>query len=288
MLATLLATPCSAPFVGTAIGFALARGPGEILAVFGAMGLGLALPYLAVAAAPGLARAIPRPGAWMLWVKRVLALALGLTALWLVSVIAAQAGMVVAGSVAAALAVLLLVLTLGLRLLGRPVTLGTAALAVVAAVMIAGFADRIGSGETATADGSTSGVPWVAFDRAALPGLVADGQVVLVDVTADWCITCKVNKRLVLDAEPVAGLLSRSGVLPVRADWTNPDPVISDYLASFGRYGIPFNVVYGPGAPDGVPLPELLTQQAVLDAIDRARGEAKPGSGAQAASTRLD
>jgi suppressor for copper-sensitivity B len=77
-------------------------------------------------------------------------------------------------------------------------------------------------------------------------------------------------------------------VVPVRADWTNPDPVISDYLASFGRYGIPFNVVYGPGAPDGVPLPELLTQQAVLAAIDLARGGAISGTGAQAASTRLD
>ena len=288
MLATLLATPCSAPFVGTAIGFALARGPGEILAVFGAMGLGLALPYLAVAAIPGLARAMPRPGVWMLWVKRVLALALGLTALWLVSVIAAQAGMVVAGSVAAALAVLLLVLTFGARRLGRAVTLGTAALALAAAVMIAGFADRIGPGQPATADGSPTGIPWVAFDRAALPALVADGQVILVDVTADWCITCKVNKRLVLDVDPVAGLLSSPAVVPVRADWTNPDPVISGYLASFGRYGIPFNVVYGPGAPDGVPLPELLTQQAVLAAIDLARGGAISGTGAQAASTRLD
>lgn len=288
MLATLLATPCSAPFVGTALGFALARGPVEILAVFGAMGLGLALPYLAVAAAPGLARAMPRPGAWMLWVKRVLALALGLTALWLVSVIAAQAGVLVAGSVAAALAVLLLALILGAPRLGRGVTLGVAALSLAAAVMISGFADRIGSGTAAPADRSAPGVTWVAFDRAALPALVSDGRVVLVDVTADWCITCKVNKRLVLDAEPVAGLLSEGGVLPVRADWTNPDPVISDYLASFGRYGIPFNVVYGPGAPQGLPLPELLTQQAVIEALDLARGGADSGSGAQAASTRLD
>ena len=77
-------------------------------------------------------------------------------------------------------------------------------------------------------------------------------------------------------------------MLPVRADWTNPDPVISDYLASFGRYGIPFNVVYGPGAPEGLPLPELLTQQAVIEALDLARGGANSGSGAQAASTRLD
>jgi suppressor for copper-sensitivity B len=287
MLATLLATPCSAPFVGTAIGFALARGPVEIFAVFGAMGLGLALPYLAVAAAPGLARAMPRPGAWMLWVKRVLALALGLTALWLVSVISAQAGLVVAGSVGVALIALLVVLMLGGRL-GGAVTFGGAVIALVAAVMISGFADRIGSTASSTTDDTAQSVPWVAFDRAALPGMVADGRVVLVDVTADWCITCKVNKRLVLEADPIAGVLSGADVVPVRADWTNPDPVISDYLAGFGRYGIPFNAVYGPGAPDGVPLPELLTQQAVLEAIEVARGAVKAGSAAQPTAARLD
>jgi len=110
--------------------------------------------------------------------------------------------------------------------------------------------------------------------------MVADGAVVLVDVTADWCITCKVNKRLVLEAEPVAGVLAGHTVTAMRADWTNPDPAISDYLASFGRYGIPFNAVYGPGAPAGLALPELLSTEAVMAAIEAA--------GSRAETARLD
>ena len=107
---------------------------------------------------------------------------------------------------------------------------------------------------------------------------MAEGRVVLVDVTADWCITCRVNKKLVLDTQPVAGLLASGEVVPVRADWTNPDPAIVTYLASFGRYGIPFNAVYGPGAPEGIPLPELLSVEAVTSAVAKASEGADRGS----------
>jgi len=268
MLATLLATPCSAPFVGTALGFALSRGAGEITAVFAAMGIGLALPYLAIAALPDLARAMPRPGAWMLWVRRLLAVLLLATAAWLLTVLMAQAGGAAALIVAAALALMLGALAVRRRL-GGPVTAAGATLALLIAVAVPALSDRAGS---AAGPGSAEAgaVTWAVFDRGALSDRVAAGEVVLVDVTADWCITCKVNKRLVLDAEPVAGLLASEAVVPLRADWTSPDEAISAYLASFGRYGIPFNAVYGPAAPDGIALPELLTSAAVLDAIDRA------------------
>jgi suppressor for copper-sensitivity B len=92
----------------------------------------------------------------------------------------------------------------------------------------------------------------------------------MVDVTADWCITCQVNKAVVLDREPVLGRLKSEGTVAMKADWTRPNEAISRYLASFGRYGIPFNAVYGPGAPDGIALPELLTDTAVLKALDKA------------------
>jgi suppressor for copper-sensitivity B len=105
--------------------------------------------------------------------------------------------------------------------------------------------------------------------------------VVLVDVTADWCLTCKVNKALVLERGAVAAALEQGRIAGLRADWTRPDPAISDYLASFGRYGIPFNAVYGPGAPAGIALPELLTAEAVLDAVARA-GTPEPKMGALA------
>lgn len=269
--AALLATPCSAPFLGTAVGFALARGWAEIVAVFAVMGIGLALPYLAVAAMPSIARALPRPGRWMIAFKRVLALALLATGVWLLTVLAAQIGEAGALALAAVFAGggLILALLHRARRSGAALT-GVAVVAV--ALAVAGLIpapDRDGSGRQArTAAADT--VSWTAFDRSAIDRMVADGTVVLVDVTADWCITCKVNKRLVLEADPVAGVLTDGGATPMRADWTNPDPAISDYLASFGRYGIPFNAVYGPAAPQGIALPELLSAEAVMEAIDRA------------------
>ena len=112
---------------------------------------------------------------------------------------------------------------------------------------------------------------WTPFDKAAIAGQVAAGRTVFVDVTADWCITCQANKKLVLTRGTVAERLFGKDIVPMRADWTRPDDRIAAYLAEHGRYGIPFNIVYGPGAPDGIPLPELLTEAAVLAALDRAR-----------------
>jgi suppressor for copper-sensitivity B len=268
--ATLLATPCSAPFVGTALGFALSRGPMEIGAIFAALGLGMALPYLLIAAVPGLARLLPRPGRWMIWVKVVLGLALFGTAAWLLSVLAAQVPPAAAATVAAALAAMALVLWLRRRggVAIRRLHTAAAMLLALAAVLLPLRFDR----SDAPTPQAASAIPWTRFDRAAIPGLVREGKVVFIDVTADWCLTCKVNKLLVIDRDPVAAALGEAGVAPLLADWTNPDPAIADYLAAHGRYGIPFNAVYGPGAPDGILLPELLSTEAVLDALKQARG----------------
>ena len=116
------------------------------------------------------------------------------------------------------------------------------------------------------------GSSWEEFDPGRITGLVADGRVVFVDVTAGWCLTCKVNDAVVFATDPVAWQLSTTDVVPMRADWTRPDDAIARYLSGFGRYGIPFNAVYGPGAPDGLALPELLSPGAVLDALAEARG----------------
>jgi suppressor for copper-sensitivity B len=123
---------------------------------------------------------------------------------------------------------------------------------------------------------------WRGFDRDAIDRLVGDGKVVFVDVTADWCLTCQVNKKLVLDSDAVRARLAAPETVPMRADWTRPDPAINDYLRSFGRYGIPFNAVYGPSAPQGLALPEILTTEAVLEALKRAEGERKPGASERA------
>jgi suppressor for copper-sensitivity B len=116
---------------------------------------------------------------------------------------------------------------------------------------------------------------WRPFDQAAIAGLVGSGKVVFVDVTADWCLSCKVNERLVLDAADVRSRLRAPGVVAMRADWTQPSASIAAYLRRFGRYGIPFNAVYGPGAPQGMPLSEFLTQDAVTGALQQAAGPPK-------------
>ena len=269
-LATLLATPCSAPFLGTAVGFALARGALEILAIFAVLGLGLAAPYLLIAALPALATRLPRPGPWMAVLRRILGLALVATAAWLLSVLGAQLGAGAALMVGALLAALILVFWLGAR---RPEGARQSAIATPAlAGILALAAIALPAGLARDAAPPRADALWRPFDQAEIAARVAAGETVFVDVTADWCLTCQVNKTVVLDRAPVGERLSGEGVVAMRADWTLPSEEISDYLARFGRYGIPFNAVYGPGAPEGIALPELLSDEAVLSALDRAAG----------------
>jgi len=266
VFATLLATPCSAPFVGTAVGFALAQGPVEIFAIFAALGLGLAAPYLAVAAFPVAARLLPRPGRWIATLRRVLGIALAGTAAWLVWVLAGQLGWLSAATLGAALAIL----AGGLFLLRRsPAPRGRVALAGAVLLLALFLPPKLGYAPVRAPDTST--IAWQRFERGAIDAAVASGKTVFVDVTADWCVTCQVNKRLVLSRAEIAAALSGDGVAALRADWTRPDPRIAAYLAEFGRYGIPFNAVYGPAEPAGLALPELLTADAVLEALARAK-----------------
>jgi suppressor for copper-sensitivity B len=269
MLATLLATPCSAPFLGTAVGFSLARGPAEILAVFAALGVGLASPYLLVAAAPGLATRMPRPGRWMVVLKQVMGVALAGTGLWLLAVLAAELGAV--GATAIGVCVLALAAALYLRH-RRPRSLGRVAgwAALAFAALAMGLSLHVDEGPDRRAKPDVLGDMWKPFDETAIPRLVAEGKTVFVDVTAEWCITCRVNKSLVLSQEDVRTRLTAPGVVAMQADWTRPDETISRYLARFGRYGIPFNAVYGPALPDGLALPELLTRDTVVEALEKA------------------
>lgn len=270
VFATLLATPCSAPFLGTAVGFAFARGTAEIFMVFGALGIGLSLPYLLVAAFPGMATRLPRPGKWMVGMRRFLGVLLAATGLWLVTVIAAETGIDTAAGITIAAVLIGVVLAIrnieGSRLARHG---GKAAVLLAAVIVAAPLFAPAGAGYGKQAlDNSV----WRPFDQAEISRLVADGKTVLVDVTADWCLTCQVNKAAVLNRDPVAGFLLRGDVVAMKADWTRPSQGIADYLASFGRYGIPFNAVYGPGAPDGVVLPEILVTSSVLAAFEKAGG----------------
>ena len=235
--------------------------------MFTALGLGMAAPYLAVAAFPGIVTRMPRPGAWMVTLRRVLGLLLAATAVWLLTVLAAQAGTTAALAVSGLMVLGAAVLWAAAR--GAPRRLATTAgLAVLIALAFAapGQIGRAGpAAPTVAADAL-----WQPFDPAAIASLVASGKTVFVDVTADWCITCRFNKTTVLERDDVARRLAGGQVVAMRADWTLPDDEIAAYLENFGRFGIPFNAVYGPALRRGLALPELLTTEAVLGALDRA------------------
>jgi suppressor for copper-sensitivity B len=261
--AAILATPCSAPFLGTSIAFALAGRAVDVAVVFTALGLGMALPYLLLAARPSLVRALPKPGRWMLGLKVILGGLLLVTAGWLIWVLVGLAGSMVAALVAA-------LVTLGVVLAWQAHRLPDIAVAFSLAAAGAGVLAAPVLTTPAPPSAATA-TQWQGFDRGDIARRVSTGQVVFVDVTADWCLTCKANKALVLDRGAVADALSAPDVVSMQADWTRPDPEIARYLESHGRFGIPFNIVYGPGAPEGISLPELLTAEAVLAALTSAQ-----------------
>jgi len=276
LFTTLMATPCSAPFLGTAVGFALAQSTGVILAVFTAVGVGMALPYLVLAVAPGAARFLPRPGAWMETVKKVMGFLLAGAAVWLFYVLAAQ----VSPERLAAIELGLLALALfvwvrsraagvgsGGRTLRRAAAAGIA-LAVLGTLLLATRTDAVGAAGPGAAAGSAarSLIPWTEFDRAAAEELAASGRLVFVDVTADWCFTCKANERLVLETEETAALFREHEVVAMKADWTNRDDEIAAFLADHGKYSIPFYLLYRPG-DEPRPFAELLTKGTLREAV---------------------
>jgi len=265
--ATLLATPCSAPFLGTAVGFALAGSTADIFAVFAALGIGMASPFLAIAAFPSLATKLPRPGPWMVRLKQIMGFALAVTTLWLLSVLAVQV------SVTAAIIVGVLMAAIGVILYARtrlPDSIRRYTMGALAVLAIVAFIVPHQITPRATLESPEQSAHWVPFEPERIPELVAAGKTVFVDITAEWCITCQVNKAAVLNRGQVSAFLQGDDVIAMKGDWTRPDPVIADYLMSFNRFGIPFNAVYGPGAVQGIALPELLTSDLVLDGIEKA------------------
>ena len=274
MLATILATPCSAPFVGVAVGFALTGSIPKLFGIFIALGIGLAAPWLVIMLAPGLISALPRPGPWMNWLKRGLALLLVGTVLWLASILFATAGPTITGAVLVGIIMIVSGLAGQRKIFTRPVTF--AGTTILVWLMVNPPAFLTGT-DGVSATGETSHdleSLWQAWQPGTVRPLVDAGQTVFLDVTAAWCITCKANKSLVIEQAPVAPFirhLVESGKLALlRADWTRPSKDIAAFLASYQRYGIPFNIIYGPNAANGIQLGELLTDESVLAAINKA------------------
>ena len=274
VLAVIVATPCTAPFMAAAIAAALAAPLGTTFLVFAAMGLGLAAPYVLLALVPGAARVLPRPGPWMDVLRQALAFPMYAAVAWLLwvasqqagstGVLATAAGLVLVGFGAWVMGVAQRAAGRGGRRLGRGVVLATA---LAAAAVLAGIAEAPATA-VARADENAEG-----FTSARFAGLRAAGRPVFVDATAAWCVTCLVNERVALAPAPVHAAFARYGVAYLKADWTRQDPEITAFLRRFGRDGVPLYVVF-PASQDGVPevLPQVLTEGVVLDALRRAAG----------------
>jgi thiol:disulfide interchange protein DsbD len=265
VLAVVVASPCTAPFMGPALGYAVTRPALEALAVFAALGLGMAAPFLALAASPALARRLPRPGPWMETLKQLLAFPLYLTAVWLVWVLAHQAGPDGAALTLSGMVVLAAMLWVRERWRGRaPLLRGAVAVAGGAALLAILLAPPVA--REAPRPGVAAGDPARPFDREAIAAAVAEGRMVLVNMTAAWCITCLVNERVALDTAAVRARLAAPDVVYMKGDWTRRDPAITAYLESWGRNGVPLYVVYAPGRAPQV-LPQMLTPDLVLEAL---------------------
>jgi thiol:disulfide interchange protein/DsbC/DsbD-like thiol-disulfide interchange protein len=278
ILATLLATPCTAPFLGTALGFAFSQTSAVITAMFASIAAGMAFPYLLLSAQPGWMKFLPKPGAWMERLKQFMGFPLLATLLWLLYVIGQQRGTeaVIWASAAylcLALAVWLYGAFLGPLSSTRAKTFATLGIALSLLLGLGYFTGNLFARAAATApEKSTAvpadGMPWVPYSEAELQRLLAEGKPVFVDFTADWCITCKFNMRTAIDTKAVRAAFEKLGIVPMLADWTNSNPEITKKLAQFDRVGVPFYLFYLAGRPDDpVILPELLTEQILLRAV---------------------
>ncbi|HTP98316.1 MAG TPA: protein-disulfide reductase DsbD domain-containing protein [Casimicrobiaceae bacterium] len=272
VLAVVIASPCTAPFMGAALGFALAQPVALTLVVFAALGLGMAIPFMLLTWYPGWRRMLPKPGPWMERLKQFLAFPLYATVAWLVWVLGAQ----VDNDAVVRLLVTLVVLGFalwawrayrggGAPLFSLAALAGLAGAAFVAWPLFAAPVERDGQAPVQARATSSTLDPWQSFTPARV-GELAASQPVFVDFTAAWCVTCQVNKRLVLNDGEVKKAFADRGVALVRADWTRRDPAITQALSALGRQGVPVYVLYRPGK-EPLLLPEVLQRQTVLDAL---------------------
>ena len=290
VFATVLATPCTAPLLGTALGFAFSQQAWVILLIFTSVALGMSLPYLVLTEKPAWLKFLPKPGEWMVTVKQFMGFLMMATLLWLLYVLGKQLGMEAVIWTGA----FLLAVGIACWLLGcfatltasRAQSITTWAIAlVVVALGYWGFLETILdvrsviAGIPTAAHGSSTtdpeGIQWQPFTLAGLELHLQENKTVFVDFTADWCLTCKVNEKTVLTDKDVVEKFRTHALVAIKADWTNRNPDITRLLAKFGRSGVPLYVIFPAGKPtEPIILPEVITSGIVVDAINRATGSA--------------
>jgi thiol:disulfide interchange protein/DsbC/DsbD-like thiol-disulfide interchange protein len=273
VFATVLATPCTAPFLGTALGFAFTQSAAIILAMFVAVAAGMSAPYLLLSAQPAWLRFLPKPGPWMVHIKQFMGFLLLATLLFLIYVLGAQRGL--EGAIWASC--FLLVISVACWMKGAFV-LPTASLAkrivvfVLMLLLVIGssvyfIGGKFQSAKIASADSQLRG-DWQPFTPERLQTELEQGHTVFVDFTAAWCLTCKFNEASVLEAQDVREAFQRHGIVKMKADWTNGDPVITKLLQQFGRPGVPLYVLYPAKNEEPIVFPEVLTKGMILDKLE--------------------
>ena len=270
----LLATPCTAPYLGTAVGFALAGSYLDIIAVMGAVGLGLASPYILVALFPSLAYYVPPPGSWMKKLYRLMNILLLVTIIWLLSVLYAQTSMALSLRFAGYLLLLLLILWFRKVLLNTADTqnlapeilpkvkrvFNIATLVLILALFAGALVDARRQYHVKQAEVQAAKLNAM-FDVGRIKETLGQGRIVLVRIGADWCLTCKFNDVTVFGNEFINDLIAEKQIEVIDVDWTNYNREILDFMGRFGRRGLPFYIIFTPQIPDGMVLPEILNEQ---------------------------
>ncbi len=259
LLATLVASPCTAPFMGSALGFALAQTSWMAMAIFIFLGLGMALPLLALSWWPGLTRLLPKPGPWMEQFKAFLAFPLYISAVWLLWVLGRQAGSDTVAAVAAGIVLILFALWLvGVR--KNPLTRAIAVLCLLAALALPWQTHH---------NGEPVRHPWESYTEQRLEQLLSRGEPVFVNLTADWCITCLANEKLALNSSNLLATFEAQNITYLKGDWTNYNPEITRLLNRHHRSGVPLYLFYPANALNPIILPQLLTENIVIRAISQ-------------------
>jgi thiol:disulfide interchange protein DsbD len=284
VFATVLATPCTAPFLGAALGFAFSQPAWAILLIFATVAAGMAVPYLLLTAIPAWVRFLPKPGMWMETAKQLMGFLMMATLVWLLYILGREVGVEGMAWTAAFLLTIGFVCWMIGRFLtleatrGRALTVWAIALVLTGAGYLLFIAPVVRSGDasgaaSASGEGAQErgGLLWEPFSTGALETHLRENRAVLVDFTAEWCLTCKVNERTVLADRDVVEKIRTAGIVTVRADWTNRNPDITRLLAKFGRSGVPLYVLFPAGRPsEPIVLPEVITSAVIMEAVDRA------------------
>ena len=262
ILAVLLATPCSAPFLGSAISFAITQDFFTILLIFTFIGVGFSAPYIVLIISPQLINFLPKPGKWMIKIKHLMAGFLVATAVWLTFVLSNTIGIFPSLLVA----VFSILIFCSLKIKTKMVKI-----IFITLVIILSFTLPFDFHDRQLKLKSEQDTYWQFFDESILQNLIAQNKIIIVDVTADWCLTCKFNKMLVLNDKEIIKKLKSGEIIGLRADITKPDSDVMKFLAKHNRYAIPFNAVYGPNAKNGLLASEFLNKKQLLELIEKAR-----------------